>query len=248
MMTGVVRAWRWAPASGACAAALALGGCNFLHPPTLEEQADKIATVKVLHQYYPQQYQQVMAMLKAASPASAGDDQAKAAIEDKVRPVIASLMVQQAAKMNDDNAMALFQLTLEEAQTTRQKSPEQCGKMLTGGGQFGVAVETVLTKDEVQRDAALSAKVLEQTATAPAPPPPPMDRATTGALARKAIESLPAESKANLIPVLQTGGRPFGATQEAAMCDYTIALLQLMLAQPKDKAAPMLRNMATMGG
>lgn len=247
-MAGLDRARRWTPAMAAGLAALALAGCNVLHPPTIEEQADKIATVKVLHQYYPQQYQQVIAMLKAASPASAADDQAKAAIEDRIRPVIASLMAQQAPKMNDDNAMALFQLTLEEAQTTRQKSPEQCGKMLTGGGQFGVSVESILTKDEVQRDAALSAKILEQAAASPAPPPPPMDRTVTAGLARKAIDSLPAQTKANLMPVLQTGGRPSGAMQEAAMCDYTIALLQLMLAQPKDKAAPMLRNMAAMGG
>lgn len=235
-------------ASVAGLAMVTLGGCNVLHPPTIEEQAEKIATVKVLHQYYPQQYQQVIALLKAASPAAAGNDQAKAGIEDRVRPVVANLMAQQAPKMNDDNAMALFQLTLEEAQTTRQKSPEQCGKMLTGGGQFGVPVESILTKDEVQRDADLSAKILQQTATAPAPAPPPMDRAATGAMARKAIDGLPAQTKANLMPVLQTGGRPFGAMQEAAMCDYTIALLQLMLAQPKDKAAPMLRNMAAMGG
>ncbi|MGA0600817.1 hypothetical protein ACO2Q3_08950 [Caulobacter sp. KR2-114] len=230
----------------AAAAALALGGCNFLHRPTVEEQADKIATIKVLHQYYPEQYQQVIAMLKA-TPAPSGAT-AQASVEDRVRPVITSLMARQAPKMNDENTLALFQLTVDEAQTMRQKSPEQCGKNLTGGGQFGVTAESVMTKDEIERDAALSAKILEQTATAPAPPPPPMDQAASTALVRQSISRLPQATQDNLIPMLRAGGHPSGALQEAAMCDYTISLIQLMLAQPKDKAAPMLRNMAAMGG
>lgn len=233
-------------AGGLAVAAMALSGCNFLHRPTVEEQADKIATVKVLHQYYPQEYQQVIAMLKAATPPSAEDEKAKASIEDRVRPVVTSLMARQAPKMSDDNALALFQLTVDEAQTVQQKSPEQCGKMLTSGGQFGVSAESILSKDEIERDAALSAKILEQTATAPAPPPPAKDQAAITALARQAFAALPQPTRDTLLPVLQVGGQPSGATQQAAMCDYTIAMLKLMLAQPKEKAAPMLRNMAAM--
>jgi len=248
-MAGLEAARRRQGALAACAvglAALALGGCNLLHRPTVEEQADKIATIKVLHQYYPEQYQQVIALLKA-SPTGAGDDAARTSIENRIRPVITSLIARQAPKMSDDNTLAMFQLTLDEAQTMRQKSPEQCGQNLAGGGQFGTAAETVLTQDEIQRDVALSAKVLEQTAAAPAPPPPSMPAEATTAMARKAIESLPQATKDNLIPLLQAGGHPAGAMQSAALCDYTIALVQLILAQPKDKAAPMLRNMAAMG-
>jgi hypothetical protein len=240
-MAGNTTTRRWALLATA-AATLTLGGCNFLHQPTVEEQAEKIPTLKALHQYYPEQYQQVIAMLKAQQQTPSD----KASMEDKVRPVIATLMARQAPKMNDENTLALFKLTVDEAQTMRAKSPDQCGRSLTGGGQFGVAAENILTKDEIARDMALSAKVLEQTATAPAPPPPKMDQAESMRLVRQSIDQLPKATQDNLIPMLRAGGTPHTPMEEAAMCDYTISLIQLALALPPDKATPFLRNMAAL--
>ncbi len=220
--------------------AVLLAGCDFLHRPTIEEQADKIPSLKALHDYYPQEYQQVIAMLKASKL----DASNKVAVQDHIRPVIAQLMAKQAPHMSEENAIATFHLAVDEAKTLKARSAEDCVNFLNGGGRFGFAADEVFTKEELERDTTLTAKLLAQTAVSPLPTAAPLSSEQRAKLARAAVDTLPAASRETLMPILQYGGTPVGAAQQGAYCDFTIAILQQLLAMPPKESGPMFRALA----
>ena len=193
--------------------------------PSAENRIDASSpTLAILHRYYPDKYQRIVAVAKA-NPSD------KIALHNAVAPIIGETVREHARQIDDASATRLFGLLVAEAKVMRDKAPAACISMLAGGS-ARVDLSTIMTPQMKRMDADTTAAVLEQIATRPVAPAQPLAPAQARALALSALDRLAPADKALVADMFAHARRPASDVESRTMCGFDIALFQDALNGP----------------
>ena len=213
-------------------------GVHVLTPmmqPSVETQISSASReFRVLRDHYPDQFRQVVDVMKANPNASSAE------MRSSVGPVISGLMEQDAPKMNDKSASELYGLTVDEAELLSRADPQSCVALLNSRTPR-TPLDRVLTPELKVRDEEVSADVLEQAAVAPATPAPPLNADQSKALAIAAAKGLTPEEKKFVASVSKNLAAPMSDSQARVACKFTASLIRAAIAAP----AGTLRSLAS---
>lgn len=198
---------------------------DLYHPPLEKQLVAASPEFQVLHDYYPSEFQQIVDRIKSAPDTSAASMQAWAV------PMVGRIVSQHEKQIDDDNAVNLFSLVVDEAKALRQNNPKSCVAMMNGGVP-GIDLTRVLTPSMRERDAAVTAAVLKQVATQPAPPPVPLTSDESVRLALKAYKDLDSGEQIIIKPLLSNLKQEMSDPQARAVCGFTINMFQEALEAP----------------
>jgi hypothetical protein len=124
------------------------------------------------------------------------------------------------------------QLMLEETQALRQAKPEACVAALAGRP-LGVDLRGVEGPDLRQRDAEVTAALIEQVASRPQPRPERLSPEEAQRLTDHALAKLTSGERDIVLPLLQPPGRTPASTAEAdAYCAFQRARLGAAIDAP----------------
>lgn len=241
-----MRTTTWIVAAGL--ACVALGACS---KPTPEEEVEKALgserVFQVMKEHYPAEYGQIKGVL--VSHLAAGNRNMPQLVAS-VRPLEQSLVQRQMRLADDANAVQTLQVIRDQTGKVLDR-PEVCGPMLANRVPPGVDLPAVLGKDMAEREMALHAAILEQTAERPAKPTPSSYLAEHGqTLAQTAMSGLSPAEVALVQPALAGGLPPASGPSAAAFCKFTHLLVGEMAKQPPVEAGRLFRAMsaASSGG
>lgn len=128
-------------------------------------ESDDAQMERVLRTYYPDDYAQVSATERTLKATGASDAQ----IKGELRKIAMSLMARQLPLASTENALAYLDIAKDE-QASLSADPDLCYRVLiTPTPEALDEMQQKLPPDLVAREAHLTVKMLEQTATAPQP-------------------------------------------------------------------------------
>lgn len=210
--------------------------------------ADESADVLALKRYYQADYQNMQQALAMAKD----DRKGAAGAQYLVRLQIRDSVRRQVKLGGDKQLVALMTLQRDEARALAAKSPDWCMQYFNGG-RWSFDPTKELSAELLQRDAAVSADLLTQTATAP-------DKDAAGAEARdlsyasryklylqnnvreavlnKAVAGFSADEQKTINLMARRKANLRGQPAlSSLMCKYKIALLEETLKLPEPQAA-----------
>lgn len=216
------------------------------------KSADASPDVLALKRYYPEDYKNMQTALVAAKD----DRKGAAGAQYLVRLQIRDTVRRQVKLGGDKQLVALMTLQRDEAKALAAKSPKYCMEYFNGG-RWSFDPTKELSSDILQRDAAVSADLLTQTATAP-------DKDAAGAEQRdlsyasryklylqnnvreavleKAMAGFSKDEQKTINLMARRKANLRGQTAlSTLMCNYKIALLEETLKLPEEKAAMTFR-------
>jgi hypothetical protein len=209
---------------------LALGaaiGAALSLPPVVDTRLDDAGPAfKAIHERYPALYAQMAAAAKGVDPRDT------AALQEKLHPILASLIEAHRDEIDDHSAEAVARLMLDETDTLRDSSPQACVAALTGRP-AGVTLRSASGPEFRQRSAEVTAAVIEQLAERPQPPPARLSPEEAQRLTGYALDKLTSGDRDTVLPLLQQGRQPSGSREAGAYCAFQRARLSAALdAQP----------------
>ena len=199
-------------------------------------EIDKLTPVQAVKSHYPDDYRRLETGVRRAR----SDDEVRRAVDE----TLISVIIRQKPKADAASAAALYQVTRAEGRALQKSDPEGCAAFLDGRPAPGLA--RVQTPALRAQDREATARLLEQAATRPAAPAVPMSVDDLAQLSLKAIASFP-EAKQNLvIDVLRSERDPRPGAESRAMCDFNLALADVILARPPAEAGALVRGIWAM--
>lgn len=200
------------------------------------EQIDELAPMRVMKAHYPQDYNRLEARVRGArSEADAG----RAADE-----VLGAVLVRQRHQADGESAVALYEVTRAEGRALQKSDPEGCAALMEGRTAPGLS--RIQTAELRTQDRNASAKLLEQTALRPASPAKPMPVDDLARLSMQAIATFPEAKQNLLIGLLRSERTPRAGAESQAICDFNLALADVILARPRPEAGGLVRSIWAM--
>lgn len=213
---------------------------------------DQLIDVQALKQYHPTEYAELQRNLEVIKNERKG----ATGVAQYVRAQVNGVLLREARKGSDENLVKLLTLRRDKAQALAEKSPAYCFDFVRGG-RLNFNPDTIVGGGFVDRERAVAAEVLKQTATAPV-------LNAAGALKDdEKIETrikmyyevelrdeISAKARARFQPAEQETIRKLASRsvslegdpeRQGLMCRYNIAVMDETLKLPQDKAAMVYR-------
>ncbi|MFN3856270.1 MAG: hypothetical protein ACK4RV_00860 [Caulobacter sp.] len=213
---------------------------------------DQLPDVQAIKQYYPNDYAELQRNLEVIKNERKGTT----GVAQYVRAQANAVLLREARKGNDDNLVALMTLRRDKAVAIAEKSPAYCFEFV-GGRRLSFDPDTIVGPEMVERERAITAEVLKQTATAPvlnaAGAVKDDEKIETrvelyyqvevrDAVAAKArARFTPDEQKTIQMLASRSVSLQGDTAKQSLMCRYGIAQIDETLKLPKDKAAMVYR-------
>ena len=187
-----------------------------------------------LAKYYPATYARLVDDLVAGINSGRPYGQLIGELND----MVTALVFEQTPKATVENTLALLSLNRDQAKATLALDPAYCLSLL-GMRKLDIGLVQQLPRQLIDREAALMAKVLEQTSTRPdTTPPADLSETQILDLGVRAYDQLASDQLR--VAFAETEGEPDNAVtplQQTAHCEYTIEMLDILLAMPPVEGA-----------
>lgn len=197
--------------------------------PRMEEQVlaqlNDLPSVRAIKTYYPDDYNRLAAQVRALSVQSSPAE-AQSAVGD----VLAMVVTRQRPKANAESALGLYKVTRAEGDALRRISPSECAAFMDGRPAPSLA--RAMTPEIEAQDFAAAARLLEQTAKRPEPPAMAMADHELLALGSEALAMLTDVEQDVVIRVLKSEADPATREEARIMCDFNLALADVIIARP----------------
>jgi hypothetical protein len=199
----------------------------------------EVPLAQVIKAHYPDDYRSLGARLRAH--ANPRPEQLDSAMEE----TLGALMRRQRPKANAESSYALYAAARAEGGALRQVDPAGCTMFMDGKG-APPSLDRVLTPELKARDFAAASRLLTQTASKPAPPAKPMTMEELLPLGQEAISTLPEGDQDLVIKVLKEARDAASAEESRVMCDFNLALADVILSRPQPAAGALIRSLWAM--
>jgi hypothetical protein len=226
--------WHGRRGLAALGLALALCGCG---PPDAGVMAelDRVPAVQAIKRFYPDDYQRLDHDIRAL-----GAGGSVTARQAALASVVQGVILRQRPKADADSAYGLYAVTRAEGAALRQIDPAGCASFLEGRG--AASLGRALTPELVARDSEATTSLLAQTRARPADPAAPLREDDLVALMAQAASTLPAPERATIAAIFKAERDPATAEENRVLCDFDLALADLVLARPKPEAGALVRS------
>lgn len=196
------------------------------------------APYAAMKQYYPVEYAALKS--EAVKAIRAG----KSEIEgiNAIRPPFLALVSSQMPKASDATISAMLDLSLDQTDFLDKTNPRYCFELTTTPARLSVNLANVLPPAMIQREMALMADVLRESATAQMAKAAPLSPEMLGVLAERAVGRL---SRADAVALNEIDFEPIRSTttaQMAASCHFVRAMLSEVQALPSAEVGPTYRG------
>jgi hypothetical protein len=217
------RAWlrRYAIGLGLPLGAAIGAALSVVQPPETWFPAASPA-LQALHDRYPGVVAQMAEAIQGVRRSDEG------ALQGKMRPILANLLAAHRHEIDDDSAVAIGQLMLDETQALREAQPEACVALL-GGRHAGVDLRAMAGPELRRRDAEVTARLVEQLSTRPAPPPAPLSAEAGQRLTDHALAKLTSGERDAVTPLLLAHREPATPQEADVLCAFERARISAAL-------------------
>jgi len=201
----------------------------------------EVPAYAVMAKHFPTEYAQVLDIVVSGLNSGRRFND----IVLSINPIVVELVVRQAPKANVENTLASMRLTRAQAKALEGVDPKLC-LVLLGFAKSDRAMGLSMPPELLQQELVLTANLLGQTALAPEPPSTaPLPEDVLKNIAIEAYDALPGD--ALRVAMREIEGDPTKAVtslQQTAFCEFTMAMLDVMLKMPPVEAVRTYKAMS----